>query len=179
MKRKILFILVVCIVSQWGSTTAKEVSSLQLMYVVKKVFPEANEVALLIPKYSLNENEKEKIARAAANTKLKVFVHGVETYADIGTALKSLANQSLLMVISSDILSENSSKLFILSKCKEKNISIVATSRDYAQSGALLGLVNENDRIQLILNLKHSRDDLKGRFTESFVQEMGIQEIIP
>ncbi len=179
MKRKILFIVVVCIVSQWVSTSAKDVSSLQMMYVVKKVFPEAHEVALLIPKQYFDDKEKDKITRAAANTQIKVIVYAIEAYSDIGNALKNLGSQSLLMVNSSDILAESSSKLFILSKCKEKNISIIATSRDYAQSGALLGLFNVNDKTQLILNLKHSRDDLKGRFTESFVQEMGIQEIIP
>jgi len=164
---------------QWVNTQAKEANAMQLMYVVKKVFPETNDVALLIPKQNFDDNEKAHIARGAANAKLKVTVYAIDAHMDIGNAMKSLNDQSVLVVISSGILAESSSKLFLLSKCKERDISIIATSRDYAQSGALLGLVSENNRTQLILNLKHSREELKGRFTESFVQELGIQEIIP
>lgn len=176
MKRIAIIAGVALLLLQSTVLYGKEITAMQLLYIIKKVFPEATEISVLVDKAAF-ETEKEKIIRPAAQLQLKVKMFPVENPLDIGTAIQSIGSNSVALILSSNIFLENSNKLYILSKCKEKQISIVSNSREYSQSGALLGLVDDNEKTTIILNLKHS-DFLKDRFTQTFIQEVGIQEVI-
>ncbi len=168
-------VLVLC--SYVVSFSGENATALQVFFAIKKVFPETQNVSLLISQ-NLLDQENTKIARAATQTRLTVEIYAVRDAIDIGKKLKKIPENSILVIFASDALSSNSSRLYILSRCKEKNIEIVSTSEDYTNSGALLGiLLNEQHKVELILNLKHSQV-LASKFTKEFIQQTGINQII-
>jgi len=55
---------------------------------------------------------------------------------------------------------------------------MITASRDYADSGALLTLLpNAEGKIDLVVNLKHN-EHMHAQFTDAFIQENGITEVI-
>ncbi|RMF65746.1 MAG: hypothetical protein D6743_07530, partial [Calditrichaeota bacterium] len=85
---------------------------------------------------------------------------------------------AVLVLFDSPEMSRNKSKLYILSKCKAKHIAIVTSSMDYAESGALLGIVKGADqKVKTILNLKHN-GFLRNKFTDDLIARVGIEEVI-
>ena len=176
--RKLGFVVGIFLVLGWsGVTLAQDANPSQFFGIIKRLFPETGEVAIFISP-ELIATQKEVIDRSAVQNQIQARIHVVESGIDVGKSIRELQENSLLVIFSSDVLMTKSSKLYILSKCKEKQISIVTSSRDYSESGALLGLVkNEKNRIELVLNLKHS-EHLKAKFTEDFIAQAGIKEVI-
>lgn len=159
------------------SAAASDVSALQLLFTVKKVFPSVSEVNILVPEKSLSKVEN-AIARAATQTKLNAVIFIIERNADIGASIRKMGSKSVLVVIGEDLLSEKSSKLFVLSKCKEKQIALVSSSKSYSDSGALLGVLPGADKkVGLVLNLKHNQH-LKSRFTAETIAKLGFNKVI-
>ena len=106
------------------------------------------------------------------NLKAKIYV--IESTSAIGNAIKQINPNSLLVIFSSDILNQKSSILYILSKCKEKQILLLTSSLDYSEAGALLGLItDENQKTKLIVNLTHS-ENLRAKFSQELLQQQGI-----
>ena len=124
---------------------ANGVSPLQLLYVVKQVFPDQEQVTVFISKGQFAELE-EKINRAAAQSHLKVQVCVVESSSGIGSMLSSMERNSVLVLLESDLLLNSTTKLYILSKCKEKQIAIVTSSKTYSDSGALVAVIKRSKR---------------------------------
>ena len=170
----ILFCLIVLVIS--GKNFAGDVTFLQIFHVIKQVFPETKNITLLVTKETM-EREMKKVNRAAAMTQLKVKIHAVENSFHIGKEIKQMAPKTIMVVGNSALFNEKKTKLYILSKCKEKEISVITSSRDYVESGALLGLVKTDDgRSEVILNLKHYTF-LRDKFTDEFKQEANITEL--
>lgn len=154
-----------------------KVSSMQLFYLVKQAFPEASEVNIFISKTNLAD-EKDKIARATVQFQLKALIYDIDNASDIGNGTKKLAENSILIVYDDEVFANKTNKLYILSKCKEKKISLVTSSMDYIQSGALLGYIEETSGKKIILNITHY-DHLKDMFTSDVLQKIGVAEVIP
>ena len=149
----------------------------QFFYIVKRIFPDIENVAVFISQESLGEN-KSMMDRAAAQNKVKAKIYIIESSTDVGTRIRELKENSVLVIFSSDVLMKKSTQLYILKNCKEKQISVFTSSRDYSELGALMGLIKSLDRkVDLVLNLKQN-EHLKTKFTGDYVEEVGIQEVI-
>ncbi len=168
--------LMVCLLPLWLLSTSNP-SSPKIFYVVKSIFPENQNVYVLIDRDLLG-TEKENIARAAAQNKVKVTIFPVDLAADISKALREIPDNSVLIVYNSKIFANKSSKLFILKKSKEKNLALVACTDDYSRSGALVGIIPlASGKTRIVVNLKHS-PAYQNKFTDNLVQQTGIAEII-
>jgi len=176
-KIKFLTVALILLLCQTNLVFSIDVTSLQLLFMVKQTFPECKEVSILITE-KLLAKEKNRIARASVQNKIKSTIYVISTSSDIGSALSGISEGSIMVLYSSGVLSKNKSKLYILSKCKPKKIVIVTSSSDYSQSGALLGVLkDENQKLKVVLNLKHNAH-LKSTFTPAFIQTVGIKEVI-
>lgn len=157
--------------------SAKDATALQFMFTVKKIFPDAKNVSVFMPTSTIDK-EKSQLTRASAQAGLKTTVFGVNNYKDIGEALRKIDDGSVLVMFTSASLMDKSSKMFILTKCKKKQIKLVTSSKEYSDSGALLGIIPSDDhKTELILNLKHSAQ-LADRFTPETIKELGITTVI-
>ncbi|MBN2411536.1 hypothetical protein JXQ31_07570 [candidate division KSB1 bacterium] len=161
----------------FGGHLFANVTTTQYFYLVKQAFPNASEINIFITKSEL-AREKEKIDRATVQFKLKALIYEIDNSADIGKATKSLNENSILVIYDDNIFANNKNKLYILSKCKEKKISLVTASLDYIESGALLGYVEKDGAKSIILNLTFY-DHLKTEFNVEKIQKLGITEVIP
>ena len=156
---------------------AQNVTPRQYFFIVKKVFPDIKEINVIVDENDL-ANVKDDIAKAAGQAQVKAKIYPVSDFKSIGKTVKKVEKSSTLVVIPSPILTDKSSKLFILSKCKEKDIAVVSESKEYSESGALLGIFpQEGARTKIVLNLKHSQE-LLAKFTPDYAKEVGISEII-
>lgn len=156
---------------------ANGVTPLQIFYVVKQAFPEQEKVEVLISKEMFAEMEG-SINRAAAHNHLKLQVFVVESPIGISDALSGLKPNSVLVLFESALMLNNTTKLYILSKCKEKQIAIVTSSKAYSDSGALIALIqDQTDKPTLVLNLKQN-EHLKNRFTQELIEKIGFQDVI-
>lgn len=159
------------------SMAGKTASPLQVFFTMKQVFPELKEASIFISK-EVFEAEKTKISRAALQTQIQAQVYPIESPKDISKHLRNMADESVLIVLAGGILDDKSSKLYILSKCKEKKIAIVTNSADYTESGATLGVVaGEDGKMAPVLNLKHS-PHLKAKLSQAMLQKAGIAQVI-
>ena len=176
-KLKLLPAALILLLCQNSLIFSKDITPLQLLFTVKQAFPDCKELAILISK-DLLAKEKKNIARASAQTQMKATIYVVTSSSDIGRALAKISEGSVMVLFGSGVLSKKKTKLYVLSKCKPKKIAIVTSSNDYAQSGALLGVVrDENQKLKTVLNLKHNLH-LKSKFTPDFIQTVGIKEVI-
>ncbi|MBP7461508.1 MAG: hypothetical protein KBA26_09490 [Candidatus Delongbacteria bacterium] len=156
---------------------AKDPTSMQIFYTMKKVLPGYSEVAVFISKELFTANEK-SIQRGAMAAQLKPTVYMIENPVDIGENMKKLSDNSLLLLYNTDVIQTNSSKLYILKNAKQKNIAITTLSADYSASGAFLYLaVNAEGKLDIVINLKVS-ENLADKITPELQQELGIKEII-
>lgn len=161
---------------QNGLLYAKEVTPLQLLFTVKQAFPESREVSIMVTTDNM-ATAGESIKRAVASTQLKAKIYVIASSADIGSALGKVPEKSILVIFNSGILTDKKSKLFVLSKCKPKQIAIITSSKDYSESGALLGIVKEADETRMVLNLKHNQK-YSAQFSDAVITKLGIQEVI-
>ncbi|MEJ2635085.1 MAG: ABC transporter substrate binding protein [Calditrichia bacterium] len=175
--KKMLFLFCLIFFAQNAVQAANSPTPLQIFFLVKKIFPEIKEVSVLVTK-DLLETEKTRVTRAAAQTQMKVVLYPVENATDIGTSFKEINDKSFVVIYDTDILSQKSNKLYILSKCKEKRIPLITTSPEYTESGALIGILAEgNDKTDVVVNLKHS-DSFQSKFTSDFIRQAGISRVI-
>ena len=177
MKRKIIFSILLVFILTIGFSQAGDVTILQMLFVSKKALPEFEEVSVLITKWDMEAN-MEKINRASAQMQLKLALYAVENSFDIGEVFRKIPPQSALVIIDEGLFDNNKMKLYILSKCKESEISVVTSSQDYFDSGALVGYVmNEQGKRSIMINLTHYAH-LQPKFTEEFIQVAGIEKVI-
>jgi ABC-type uncharacterized transport system substrate-binding protein len=157
---------------------ARNATAAQYLYMISKVIPEKKKVAVFMSR-DLVEKEKGKLQRAAATFGVTVTIYVIEGARSIGTSLKKLSGDDVLVVYETSVLVQKSSKMFILSKCKEKGIPVVSPSEEYAKAGAFIGIfVNEKFKMTgLIINLQNHAD-LAPKFTEEFNVSLGITEVL-
>lgn len=159
------------------AVVAKDVTPMQVLFTTKEIFPDCREVAIFVSREYFHANEM-NIARASAQNHIKPHVYIIENSSDIGNALNNIDEGSILVVMDSDALTKSNNKLYILSKCKTKRISIVTSSPQYSESGALLGILpDDGQKIKVVLNLKHNKF-LKEKFTPDFLAKVGVKEVI-
>jgi len=177
MKKTTLCLVCVFILMLTAQVFADEVSPLQIFHLMKQVFPAQEKVAVFISDAQYTKL-KDKINLAAMQNNVKAHVFIVESSGDIGTALNGLEKNSVLILFESRTLLNNTSKLYILSKCKEKQVPIVTTSKAYSDSGALVAVVkDQDDKLALTLNLKQNAH-LKDLFTEELIAKIGFKDVI-
>ncbi len=153
--KKICLILLTIILMINHTMANKHPTYLQILYSIKKVFPEAKQVHLLIAQEDL-ENAHKKIERSSAQSHLKSIIHPIDTPAQINQALIAIPDGEIVVLYPSSLFQKNNIKLFILKKIKEKKMFLVTTSTQYSQSGALLGVLpEEGKKTKIVLNLKH------------------------
>ena len=157
--------------------SAAEVNVYQFFYAIKKIFPDLKEVSMFLADDVL-QAQKATIGRAALQNQLEAKIYVIETKSDIGKQLQALSHQSVLVIYTSAILTDKSTQLYILKTCKNKEISVITSSREYTDLGALLGIIPDGEKgIEMVLNLKHNMH-LKERFTDAFIDDSGISEVI-
>ncbi len=177
MVKRVMTIVVLMVLCVSGVGSAKEVTPMQVLYTTKQFFPTCSEVVVFSSKEYFQKN-KDKIARAAAQNKIKPHVYIVEKSTDIGNALGTIAENSILIIFDSATLDQSNNKLYILSKCKTKKITIITSSQQFSDSGALLGILLDKDhKIKMVLNLKHN-SFLKDKFTPDTIAKFGIAKVI-
>lgn len=178
MGRKIIItILLTAVVLSFASNVmAKEASPMQFLYVVKQIFPDNPEIAVFISEDVLAKEEN-ALKRAAAQTQLQPKIYIIGNSADIGKRMRELKPNTILIMFESELLIKKNTMLYVLSKCKENELLLVTSSKEYTELGALLGLLYDEDQLQVVLNLKHNTQ-LKPKFSQEFVQVVGIHQII-
>jgi len=161
----------------FGIPVFAKITSTQYFYLVKQAFPDAREINIFISKYDL-AHEKEKIDRATVQFQMKAVIYEIDSSADIGKGTQKINDNSILVIYDDYIFENKKNRLYILSKCKGKKISLITSSLDYIQSGALLGYVVDNGQRKIILNVTYY-DHLKDKFTGETIQKLGVTEVIP
>lgn len=174
--RKVLFSCIVCLIPMiiFGQN---DPTPLQMVYVIKKIFPEVQEITVFIDKNEVN-TFKSKFNQAGVSKNLQIKMYPIDTAADIGNSIKNVPENSTLLIMNNEVLTNTKSRLYILSKSKEKNIKLVSSSQDYVDSGALIGIImTANNEIKIIVNIKHC-PQFKSKFTSSFIEQAGIAAVI-
>ncbi len=175
--KRIYLISVIFLLILSQSASAKNITWLQYFFAVKKIFPETKEIAVFLPQ-SEQSSQKEAMAKAAAKIGVKIKLYLVDDARSIGNNLKLVPENSVLIIYDSPVLMDKSSRVYILSRCKEKNISVVTASKEYSDSGALVGLLRGDDgRLKIVINLKFS-PDLAAKFTPEFNQQAGVSKVL-
>lgn len=175
MQKTTLITAILLLLLQFG--LAKEPSFLQYFYTIKNILPETKNIGVFISEEKYKDQEKQ-IKRASAQTGLKTLVFLIKDARSIGKSIKQLKTNDALVICDSPVLAKKASRLFILSKTKDKKIPVVTASKEYSDSGALLCLrKDENNRTQIVINLKQT-EYLASKFTDASVQKLGISKII-
>lgn len=161
-----------------GQVFGKNATAAQYLYMINKVIPERKTVAVFMSEDLVNK-EKPKLERAAATFGITVTIYLIDNARTIGGSIKKLSSDDALVVYETPVLKEKSSKMFILSKCKEKGIPVISSSMDYAKSGAFIGII-VNDKFkmtELLINLQNHSDQ-SDKFTEEFNLSLGITQVL-
>jgi len=175
MKKITLIILALVLSTQM--CLANQPSPLQVFYSIKKILPEAKKVGVFIPE-ELFKAEETKIARASKQMGMEVKVYLIKDTKSIGKNMKNLKDIDILVVYNDPVMTAKSSMMFILSKCKDKEIPIISSSEDYSKAGALIFLGrDDNNKIYYVLNLKHTAY-LAAKFDDASIEKLGIAKLI-
>ena len=175
--KRIVKLTILAILLGLGSVIAKSPTYMQYFYSVKQVLPEAKQIAVFLTKDKY-EADKDALNKAAQRTQLKVKVLLASDMKSIGQGINNMGAVDVLLVSDAEVLNKKASRLFVLSKCKDKKVPIISASEEYSQQGALIGLLKgENGRSKIVLNVKHA-PYLASRFTEEFNKKAGIKELI-
>lgn len=175
--RKILALTAAVVLTANIQLMAGDITPLQLMFVARSVFPEASKVAVFVSGNDVSGVE-ETFSRAAVQTKLTPKVYMVENSQGVGQAVRAIDDGAIILVLNDGVLSDKSTQLFILKKCKEKQAALITNSRDYANLGALMGLYkDESKKLAITLNLKHNAH-LAAKFTPEFQEKLHVKEVI-
>ncbi len=173
--KRILFTLTAVLLLTQASFA--KVTWLQYFYAIKKIFPDTKEIAIMLPK-DQEASQKAALAKAAVSIGVKVKLYLVEDARSIGSNIKMIPDNSVLVVYDAPVLMEKSSRVYILSRCKEKNITVVTASQEYSDSGALIGLLRGDDgKLKIVVNLKFS-PELAAKFTPEFIQKTGVSQVL-
>lgn len=173
MLKLITTILILCSIG----INAQNVTPRQYFFIVKKIFPDTKEISVIIDEKQL-DNFKDDIAKAASQAQVIVKIYPISDFKSIGKSVKKINKSGILVVIPCPVLTNKSSKLFILSKCKAKDVAVISESKDYSDSGALLGIFPQDGaKTKVVLNLKHSQD-LLTKFTPDYAKQVGISEVL-
>lgn len=116
------------------SIFAQDITSFQYMYIIKQVFPKTKEISIFISK-DLLQTQQDLINRACAQQQFKAIIYEISNSGDIGRSLKQVGKNDVLLLFPSEVVSKKLNKLYILSKCKEKKISLVTSIPEYSDSG--------------------------------------------
>ncbi len=175
--RRFKVLLLTILVGFSTQSIAKDATAAQFLYMIHKILPEAKTVSVFLSSDQLDK-AKTKLARAGATFGVKVKIYLVDTQKNIGENLKAIADNSVLVVYDTPTLMKKSSRMFILSKCKEHNIAVVTSSADYSKSGAFLGLIVD-DKYKMkdfLVNLQnYSR--FASKFTDEFKLALGVTKV--
>lgn len=169
----VVFLFIMVLGSQ---VQADDANGTQYLTMAKMAFQDAKAVSIFISEADLAK-EQATINRAALQNKLQAKIFVIKSSIDVGKRMRELADNSLLVVYQSDVLSKKSTQLFILKKCKEKQISVITSSAEYSELGALIGLVKSGPRFELVLNLKQN-DWAAARFPADVIERLGISRVI-
>ncbi len=172
----IILIALIVLLPQAMETFAQDANASQFFYMVKKLFPEQKDVAIFISQEALSSKRK-LMDRAAAQNGIAAKIYLIESALDVGKRIRDLPDESVLVIFNSNVLMKKKTQLYILKNCKTKKISIFTSSRDYTELGALFGIIKNESTFELVLNLKHN-EFLKPKFTDAFIQQAGISEVI-
>ncbi len=175
--KKIIIFLMLTVFMQAGNVFAAQPTFLQYFFSVKKVLPDTKTIGIFLPESEFAD-QKAKIAKASKLTGIKSKIFLIDDMKSIGQSIQSLSGLDLLLVYDSPLLMKKTSRMFILSKCKAKNIPIITASEKYSKSGAFLGLLKgEKGHTKMVLNLKLT-PQLASLFTEDYLKKTGIKEQI-
>ena len=175
--KNIIKVLCIVLIAMVITVQAAEPTFMQYLYSAKQVLPDAKKIAVFTSQEKF-DSDKDALNKAGQRTGLAVKVFVISDMKSIGSNIKMLSDEDVILVTNVSVLMNKSSKLFILSKCKDKKMPIISASEDYTQSGALIGLLKGDDgRSKIVLNIKHS-PYLASRFTDEFNQKAGVKELI-
>ncbi len=162
-----------------GSVSANDATASQYLYMVHKILPEQKNVAIFMSEEQALKEQK-KLTRAAASFKLKVSIYLIADARDIGKNLKRIKDGEPLILYDSPALMSKSSRQFILTKCKEKNIPVFSASMEYVKSGAFVGIIMKDGSKKVdhvMVNLKNF-NKYATTFTDKFNMALGISEVM-
>lgn len=174
--KNFFFILLVFLF--WNnSIIAKDPTAMQTLFTVKQVFTDCSEVAIFISEAQYKEEEK-SMQRASAITQIKPVIYYIKDAIEIGTNVRKLAEKIPLIIYNSDVISNSSTKMYILKNAKDKLIPVIALTNDYYISGGLLSLtINEEGKLEINANLK-SNTEYASLFTPETIEKLKIVNII-
>ncbi|MCK5147490.1 hypothetical protein KAR48_12105 [bacterium] len=175
-KRIIMFVAVMLLMVAVGTVVGDDANATQYLTMAKMAFQDAKEVIVFISEADLAK-EKDIINRAALQNKLKVKIYLIANSIDVGKRMREIPSNSILVVYQSEVLRKKSTQLFILKKCKDKQIAVITSSNEYSELGALIGLVKTNGRFELVLNLKQN-SWAATRFPTDVIERLGIGRVI-
>ncbi len=171
--KKTTFFLVALVLTQLGNVFAQQPTFLQYFFSIKKVLPETKKVGVFIPESEFSV-QKNKIAQASQRAGIKTKVFLIQDLKSIGKNIQNLSDIDILLIYNTPILMKKTSRMFIISKCKDKHIPIITSSEEYSKFGALLGLIKgEDGHSKILLNLKLN-PNLASVFTDDYVKKTGI-----
>lgn len=176
MKRLLILIPFFGLLMIAQTVLAQKVNWTQYFFVARNIFPDAKEICILLPEEEKGSQET-ALGRAAAQFHFKVKLYLFSDALSIGKDIKMIPEESILIVSNSPLTQDKSSMIYILSQCKEKNISVVSASQEYVDAGALIGLVRESGHLRVLINLKFSQK-LASKFTPKFNQKIGIVKVL-
>jgi len=174
--RKLIFSILLIIVSQQFCQAGK-VSWGQYFYAIRQIFPQIKNVSVIITEEAVSTQEK-SITRAAAAFKLKIKLFPVADTREIGSEMKLMDEGSILIIFDDPLFMNKSSMIYILSKARDKNISVITCSEKYAEAGAFLTLIkDQSNKLRLVVNLKF-QPEFAAKFTPELQKKLGISEIL-
>ena len=176
--RKAGLIIGLCIALTAGNVAAKNATAAQFLYMINKILPEKKNVTIFMAKDIL-EKEKPKLERAAATFGMKVKIFLIENARSLGEGFKQVSDNDVLVVYENSVTTQKNSRLFILKKCKERNIPVVTPMASYSQSGAFLGIiVDDKFKMKDLLVNVQNYAQYAPKFTEEFNVANGITQVI-
>ncbi|RMH64986.1 MAG: hypothetical protein D6677_03490 [Calditrichaeota bacterium] len=176
--RKLTLWMSLCLFVLVGSLSAKNATAAQFLYMINKILPEKKNVTIFMSPDVLDK-EKPKLERAAATFGMKVKIFLVENARSLGEGFKQVGDDNVLVVYENSVTSQKSSKLFILKKCKERNIPVVTPMASYSESGAFLGIiVDEKFKMKDLLVNVQNYAEYAPKFTEEFNMAVGVTQVI-
>ncbi len=153
-----------------------DINPMQFVFIARQMFPEVKEINFFLSEtdYSTYQNQ---IERAAGQFQFRPVIFLVNNPAEIGNHIRTLKRQSILVLFPSELIDRRSSQLFILRECKNSQIFLFTASEEYTEMGGLLGIVQKNGSLEILLNLEQYGEISKD-FTEDKIAQLGISKVI-
>ncbi len=156
---------------------ANTISWSQYFFAIKQIFPDIKNVSVLLSEEAV-QSQKKAISHSAAPFNVKVKLFPVKDTREIGNQLKMIEDGGVLIVLDDPMFMNKSSMFYILSKAKDKNISVVSSSQQYAEAGAFLTLIKDSSKkLKVVVNLRF-KPELASKFTPELQQKLGVAEVL-